>query len=64
MYTDDPLLDFHRHDEEQESNLLRLPVCYICENPIQDEYMYLINDEPVCKSCLDEHYRKLVDDHV
>lgn len=56
--TDDPHADFYRHDAAQEKWLARLPKCVECGEPIQDEYFYLINDEPVCEECLIREYRK------
>ena len=55
---------FLAHDHGQERQLERLPVCEICGNPIQDEHMYLINDEFVCPECLERDFRKDVDDYV
>ena len=52
------------HDREQEQALEKLPYCEICGNPIQDEHLYLINDEFVCQECLDRDFRKDVDDYV
>lgn len=62
--TDDPLMDFERHDREQSKWLERCPVCEICGEPIQDEHLYLINDEFVCYECLERDFRKDVDDYV
>ena len=52
------------HDQEQEQALEKLPYCEICGNPIQDEHLYLINDEFVCQECLDRDFRKDVNDYV
>lgn len=52
------------HDREQAKQLERLPVCEICGKPIQDEHLYLINDEFVCPECLERDFRKDVDDCV
>ena len=52
------------HEAEQEQALEKLPYCEICGNPIQDEHLYLINDEFVCQECLDRDFRKDVDDYV
>ena len=47
-YTDDPVADFHNHDAEQERKLARLPVCCICQEPIQQEKAVYYNDQWVC----------------
>lgn len=52
------------HDREREQALGKLPVCEICGKPIQDEHLYLINDEFVCPDCLDRDFRKDTDDYV
>ena len=64
FYTDDPVADFEAYDRQQEEQLERLPVCEICGEPIQDEHLYLINDEFVCEKCLIRDFRKNTDDYV
>ena len=50
------------HDRQQQQALSRLPVCDVCEQPIQDEHLYLINGEKVCPDCLDNEFRREVED--
>lgn len=64
MRTDDPIADFLRWDEEQNQQLERLPVCADCGERIQDEHLYLINDEVICHDCLVRYYRKSTDDYT
>lgn len=52
------------HERENERQLERLPVCEVCGNPIQDEYLFLINDEFVCEECLIRNFRKDASDYV
>ena len=52
------------HEREKERQLERLPVCEVCGNPIQDEHLFLINDEFVCTDCLIRDFRKDTDDYV
>lgn len=61
FYSNDPLMDFERHDHEQAKRLARLPKCDICDEPIQDEHYYLINGDNVCPCCLENEFRKDVD---
>lgn len=61
--TGDPLADFDRWDAEQTAKLKKLPKCAECDEPIQDDCYYEINGEPVCKECLNENYRKRVEDY-
>lgn len=62
--TDDPLMDFAQHDRDQAKRLAKLPVCEVCGKPIQDEHLYLINDEFICPACLERDFRKDTDDYV
>ena len=55
---------FEQHDAEHERQLQKLPVCCYCDEPIQDDCFYLINDEIICVRCLKEYFRKAVDDYV
>ena len=64
IITDDPAADFARHDAEQEAWLAKLPVCYECGHPVQDEHCYLINDEVVCQDCLENYHKKRVEDFL
>ena len=57
-WTDSPIDDFERHDAEQERKLERLPECCECGNKIQDEHCFEINDEYICKQCLNENHKK------
>lgn len=56
--SDDPIKDFERYDTEQARQLEKLPRCADCDEPIQDEHFYLINDECICPDCLESNYRK------
>ena len=62
--TGDPLDDSERRDREQAEYLESLPQCEICGEPIQDEHLYLINDEFVCQECLDRDFKKETDDYT
>lgn len=64
MYTDDPIADFARYDFQQQQELDRLPRCSCCDEPITDEYCYMVNDEPVCEDCMNKHFRVSVDDLI
>ncbi len=50
------------HEREQERRLARLPVCDECGNPIQDGYYYDIGGDVICSRCLDECFRKEIDE--
>ncbi len=61
-YIPDALDHFARHDAEQQQMLDRLPKCTICEEHIQEDHCYQINDEVICVHCLNEYFRKDVED--
>ena len=50
------------HDDEQQRQLERLPVCMECDEHIQEEYCYEFNGEYLCLRCLIEHHRVSVDE--
>lgn len=64
FYTDDPLADFHRYDAEQQNKLNNLPRCSECNEPIQDEFCYEVNDELICDECMRKNHRKSVDNFI
>lgn len=64
ILTDDPVADFERHDREQTAALELLPICDMCNDRIQDEYLYEINGEFVCETCLDRFFKKRTEDFV
>lgn len=49
-----------RHDAEQQARLDKLPECSECGEKIQDEYAYYINGEWIHEKCMNENYRKEV----
>jgi len=59
--TDNPIADFERHERQQQKWLERLPVCDICDEPIQDDHYYLINGDNICPDCMENRFRKEVD---
>lgn len=59
-YVPDNYDAFARHDAEQESELDRLPVCEYCEQPIQDEFAFYIEDTWICEKCMNKHFRREV----
>lgn len=60
-YTDDPPSDWDAYCREQEAALELLPVCAECGERIEDEFCFVINDEPICETCM-EQYRKFTTD--
>lgn len=62
--TDDPAADFDRFDAEQQKALEKYPKCSMCDEYIQDDYLYEINDEVVCEECINQNFRKNVEDYI
>lgn len=60
----DPLDEFRRHDAEQEKWLTSRPICKHCCQHIQDDHFYVIDDYPVCPSCLESDYRVETEDYI
>lgn len=61
MYrSDDPIADYERHSAHQEADLDRLPRCSNCDEPIQSDFAYYINDEWICEECMDEYRREVI----
>ena len=59
MWTDNPVHDWNAYCDKQERQLAKLPKCDYCGVAL-DEYAYVINDEVLCESCLNDQYRKEV----
>lgn len=55
---------YDQHEARQQQALEQLPRCSECDNPIQDDYYYEINDEVICTECLNRDFRKSVDDYI
>jgi formylmethanofuran dehydrogenase subunit E len=63
FYSDNPIADFERHDAQQEEELQKLPICCECGEPIQSDYLYEIDGELYCEDCMNEMFRKDVEEY-
>lgn len=63
-YSGDPIADFNRYDYERQKEIDSLPVCDICGEPIQDDYLFDLDGTLVCEECLKDNYRKPVEDYI
>ena len=61
-YIPDAYDKWAEHDRQQGEELNKLPKCCECDEPIQDDYCFVINDEIICEKCLKENYRKATED--
>lgn len=50
-------------DEERDKPFYDPPVCFYCESVI-DRFFYLINDEILCRDCLEKHFRKDINEYI
>ena len=64
FYSDNPVADAEHYQAALDKEEEALPRCSICDEPVKDDYFYLINDEVVCPECLEYHYRKEVNDYI
>lgn len=64
IYSNNPLADFDRWEREQEEEEEKLPVCDICGEPIQGDYLYDLDGELVCEECLINNFRHPVEDYI
>ena len=62
--TDDPIEDFLRHDAELQRELDKLPKCDYCNKPITGDFLFDINGDILCEGCLNDNFRKAVEDYV
>lgn len=49
------------HQDRIDSELSLRPVCSCCENHIQEDHYYEVEDKVICPDCLETHFRKELD---
>ena len=57
-YTDDPVADFHAHENEIDNRNRHLPVCSYCQDKIRDDEYYRIEGKNYCSSCLETYFKE------
>lgn len=62
--SDDPIRDFELWDAEQSKQIEKLPKCRICNEPIQDDYLFEIDGELICEDCLKNEYRQETEKYI
>lgn len=55
FYTDDPIADARRHDEERQEWLDQLPKCEHCHEAIQDDRYFYIDGLNLHHECLEAY---------
>lgn len=63
MYIPDNLDILRQYQQQQDSEEARLPKCEMCDEPMRD-YCWEIDGKIICEECLNDNYRKRVDDFV
>lgn len=53
-YTSDPIVDEIRRTLEWAERKETLPICDVCCDPIEDDYLYEIGDTIFCQKCVDK----------
>ena len=61
-YTDDPIADFHRYEDDLCDWLEKRPVCEGCGEHIQDDFAYRIDNKWYCKRCMDAMWEEIIID--
>lgn len=51
------------YEAEREKRLARCPICASCGEPIQDEYLYDIDDNLYHEECVKELYRQSTENY-
>ena len=45
------------HEAEMERELAKRPLCSFCDNHVQEDHYYIINDKIYCPDCLNNFFR-------
>ena len=61
---DDNYSLWKRRNKEEERWLAKRPVCCICDNHIQEERLWVINDEPYHEECAESEFKKWTEDYI
>ena len=56
MYVPDNYDAWSRHQDQMERELAERQRCSECDEPITDDYCYLINGEYICQDCMNSYY--------
>ena len=55
---------WERHEELQEQEREKLPLCDYCGHEIMEEHFYVIGSEYICQECLDDNFKKATVDYI
>lgn len=54
--------DLWRKEMDDQRWLSKLPKCCECEEPIQDDTLFVFDDKIICESCLELNHRRYADE--
>lgn len=55
---------FNEYDAKKQREFERLPKCEYCGETIADEFFFDLDGDIICESCLNDNFRKAVEDYV
>ena len=55
--TGDPIKDYYDDDFKKAEWLESRPICSECDEPIQDDIAYEIDNKLYCEHCLDQYHK-------
>ena len=55
---------WEQHQAEQDRAEENLPECSECGNPIQDDFCFEYNDEPICDDCMLSNHCKSIENFM
>lgn len=64
FYTDDPVKDYDRYQDEKDKQLQKLPKCSYCDEHIQTEELCDIDGTLYCMECFKDNFIKNVEDYI
>ena len=61
---EDNYSQWEEREADQERRIAKLPICVHCEQPIQDDRAWRVNDELYCESCAEEEFKVWTEDYI
>ena len=62
--SDEPYLDFVRHETATEKWLIQRPVCCRCNQFIQDDCLWFIHDDFYHEECAEDEFKRWTEDYI
>lgn len=55
---------FDRHETERANAISRFPKCVYCDEHIFDDFLFDLDGDLVCETCLNENFKKHTEDYI